>query len=140
MTYAGGAAGGAAAAAAAAHKRRMNEEEERLTTYNKGDLEGWEFKIIRANTEYFKKFENVKRVCDEEARAGWEMVEKFDNNRIRFKRPIEKRKSDSLLQGVDPYRTQVGIGTGPMVAIVLGIIAAVIALAVIGVGLASRGH
>jgi hypothetical protein len=129
-----------AAAAAAARAARMREEEEKLTTYNTNELEGWEFKIVRANTGYFKKYERVKQVCEEEAKAGWEMVEKFDNYRIRFKRPIEKRKNDQYLQGIDPYRTQAGIGTGPLVATILGIIAAGIAVALIVTAIASKSH
>ena len=131
---------GAAAAAAAARAARMREEEEKLATYNTHDLEGWEFKIVRANTGYFKKYERVQQVCEEEAKAGWEMVEKFDDYRIRFKRPIDKRKNDQYLQGTDPYRTQVGIGTGPMVATILGIIAAGIAIALILANVAGKGH
>jgi len=112
--------GGAAAAAAAAARRRMLEEEEKLTSYNKDDLEGWEFKIVRANTSYFKKPENLRRVVEEEARSGWEMVEKFDDQRIRFKRRIEKRKEDQYRQDLDPYRTTVGIGQGKLALVILG--------------------
>jgi hypothetical protein len=112
--------GGAAAAAAAAARRRMLEEEEKLTTYNKDDLEGWEFKIVRVNTNYFKKPENLRRTMEEEARSGWEMVEKFDNQRVRFKRRVEKRKEDQYRQDLDPYRTTVGIGQGRLAFIIVG--------------------
>lgn len=115
-----GATGAGASAAAAAAAARMREEEEELTAYNKSDLDGWEFKIVRSNTGAFKKQDRVRQLCDEEARAGWEMIEKFDNNRIRFKRPVEKRKNDQYLQGIDPYRTQVGIGSGAMAAAIVG--------------------
>lgn len=121
----GAAAGGVAAAAAAKRKREMEEEEEKLTAYNGNDLEGWEFKILRSNTGAFKKREVVDKVRQEEARAGWEMVEKFDDNRIRFKRPIERRANDRHL-AIDPYRTTYGMGQGTQVAIVL-IITALIA-------------
>lgn len=110
---------GGGAAAAAAARRRMLEEEEKLTTYNKDDLEGWEFKIVRANTQYFKKPENLRRVIEEEARCGWEMVEKFDDQRIRFKRRIDKRKEDQYRQDIDPYRTTVGIGVGRLALIIV---------------------
>lgn len=117
----GGAAAGAAAAAAAA--RRMREEEEDMTGYNKDDLDGWEFKIVRANTGKFKTREAVQQLCNEEAKAGWEMVEKFDNQRIRFKRRVEKRAGDRNLT-IDAYRTNIGVTEGQIVAIVLGIVAA----------------
>jgi hypothetical protein len=81
-------AGGVAAAAAAAQILAMHEEEERLTTYSPEDLsQGWEFKIVRANTRAFSKPEVMQQVCEEEAQSGWVLVEKFDDARLRFKRP-----------------------------------------------------
>ena len=129
--------GGAAAAAAAAaqQRRRMQEEEEKMTAYSKEDLAGWEFKIVRANSRKFKTHQAVQQLCAEEARAGWEMVEKFDDQRIRFKRPVDKRSGDQYLD-IDPYRTQVGASEGQIVAIVLGamaILGGVIALIVLAV-------
>ena len=117
-----GAAGGAVAAAAAAKKRRLREEEERLTNYNNDDLKDWEFKIVRSVTDRFKNYETVQKVCAEEAHAGWEMVEKFDNSRIRFKRRTECRSRDAHLT-IDPYRTNVGITEGILVTVILGILA-----------------
>ncbi|MEZ5357831.1 MAG: hypothetical protein R3F48_03305 [Candidatus Zixiibacteriota bacterium] len=119
----GAAAGGAAAAAIAAakHAEKMRKEEEELATYNSDDMDRWEFKIVRANTQYFKKPENLRKICDEESRNGWEMVEKFDNYRVRFKRRIDRRTSAGA-SDIDPYRTQVGISQGPMVFLILGII------------------
>jgi hypothetical protein len=118
---AGGAAAAGAAAAAAA-RRRQQEEEENMTAYSKDDLEGWEFKIVRANTSKFKNHQAVQELCAEEAKAGWEMVEKFDDQRIRFKRRVEKRSGDMHLD-IDPYRTQVGMSEGKIVSVVLGIVA-----------------
>ena len=54
------------------------------------------------------------------------MVEKFDDNRIRFKRPISaQRKDPTLPPGIDPYRTTYGMGEGTMVLVILGVCAAV---------------
>ena len=115
--YSGG--GAAVAAAAAARKRRLEEEEERLTPYTKEELaEGWEFKIVRSNTAI--KRERFARLCAEEAENGWELVEKFDHNRIRFKRPIAKRANDHMAI-IDPYRTRVGLSEGAFAAVILGI-------------------
>jgi hypothetical protein len=125
----------AAAAAAAEHRRRMQEEEERMTGYNTNELDGWEFKILRANVRKFKNPQVIRQVCDEEAKAGWEMVEKFDDYRIRFKRRTDKRANDQYL-GSDPYRTQVGVSEGQIVAIVLGILAVaggIAALIILGI-------
>jgi hypothetical protein len=113
------ASAGAAAAAAAARLRALQEEEERLTVYSPEELaQGWEFKIVRANTAAFRDGGVLKQVCDEEAQSGWELVEKFDDSRLRFKRPAAARNSPSPT-GIDPYRTTYGISQGAMVAIIL---------------------
>jgi hypothetical protein len=111
---------GAAAAAAAEAERRRKEEEE-MTKYTDADLQGdWEFKIVRANTMAFRKPDVFRQVCAEEARAGWTLVEKFDDSRLRFKRPISARARDAGLE-FDPYRTHYGISPGAIVAIALAI-------------------
>lgn len=81
--------------------------------------EGWEFKIVRSNTAI--KGERFARLCAEEAENGWELVEKFDNNRIRFKRPIAKRENDHMAI-IDPYRTRIGMSEGALAAVVVGVI------------------
>jgi hypothetical protein len=97
--------GGAAAAAAA---EQMRQEEEEMTVYSPKDLaEGWEFKILRG---WFRKPENLRAVLEEEKRGGWVLVEKFDDNRIRLKRPAGiKVVEEDLASGYDPYRTTVGL-------------------------------
>jgi hypothetical protein len=113
-------AGAAAAAAAEAEKRRREEEE--MTPYTADELsEGWEFKILRSNTKAFRKPENLKRYLEEEGQAGWVLVEKFDDNRIRLKRPASARQGDAILN-FDPYRTQVGLSDTKMVLVILGIV------------------
>ncbi|MEW5923066.1 MAG: hypothetical protein AB1746_03680 [Candidatus Zixiibacteriota bacterium] len=112
-------ASSAAAIAAAKAAERMREEEEKMTSYNKDDLNGWEFKIMRSNLGSFSKYEKVKKVCDEEAKAGWELVEKFDQYRLRFKRRVEMRAKDQYLD-FDPYRTGLG-GGGGVVALIVGL-------------------
>jgi len=110
---------GVAAAAAAARLRAQHEEEERLSAYSSDDLaKGWEFKIVRANTAAFRKPEVMQQVCDEEARSGWELVEKFDDTRLRFKRPTSARNIPSPA-GIDPYRTTYGISQGKLTTIIL---------------------
>ncbi len=116
--------GAVAARAAAAARKKMLEEEENMTGYNKDDLDGWEFKIVRANSQKFKDPEVTRQVCDEEAQAGWELLEKFDNQRLRFKRRIEKRRNDQFVTG-DPYRTLVGASEGQIAMIVIGSMAVI---------------
>jgi len=115
--------GAAIAAAAAARKKKEQEyhEEETLTNYNANDIEGWEFKIVRSNTGGFKNYEFVQQVITEEAQNGWEMLEKFDNNRIRFKRSTSRRSMDPHAK-IDPYRTTVGIGEGTLALTIVGVI------------------
>jgi len=114
------ATGGAAAAAAAAKAAKERKEEEQMTPYDSNDLDGWEFKIVRAQSARFKSPESVRRLCDEEAQSGWEMVEKFDNSRIRFKRRVGERSQDQY-RDVDAYRTQVGASETQIVIIVLSV-------------------
>jgi hypothetical protein len=111
--------------AAAANKKRQ-EEEEKMVSYNKEDLDGWEFKIVRSNFGRFSNYEKVQKVCREEAKAGWELVEKFDEYRLRFKRRIDKRANDQFLT-VDPYRTSIGFGdwsVGLLAALIGGVVIA----------------
>jgi hypothetical protein len=110
--------GGAAAAAAASRRQ----EEEEMTSYSENELaEGWEFKILRSNMHAFRKPENLQKYLEEEGRAGWVLVEKFDDNRVRLKRPASARRGDAALN-FDPYRTQVGLSDTGMVFMILGIV------------------
>jgi hypothetical protein len=109
----------AGAAAAAARRRRLEEEEHDLTSYEPRDLnEDWEFKILRSMTGAFKNAQKMRDALDEEAKAGWVFVEKFDNGRIRLKRPASARQRDQFAE-IDPYRTFVGYTEGQYIAIVL---------------------
>jgi len=107
--------------AATAAKKKRDQEEESMAGYRSDDLNGWEFKIVRANTRKFKNAQNIEEVKQQEAQTGWELVEKFDDYRLRFKRRIEKRSIDQYSE-TDPYRTQVGSHTGASLSIILGII------------------
>ena len=95
-----------------------------------------EYKIIRSVTGAFKDPVKFRAALDEEARAGWELAEKFDNSRARLRRSIECRTRDAGL-GQDPYRTQIGmseaafaisiivyvlLGVGLLIGLVVGIV------------------
>lgn len=108
---------------AAQEKRRRDEqEEEEMTKYTTDELENnWEFKIVRSDTGAFRKPEVFQNLLQEEQIAGWEMVEKLDNRRVRFKRPRDARRKDAMLpQGYDPYRTKYG-SSDARTAVLLGI-------------------
>ena len=89
-----------------------------MTSYKPEDLNGeWEFKILRSVTNQFKKPQVLQQVLQEERLGDWELVEKFDDGRLRFKRPTAARSKDQVRpRGYDPYRTRFGMGEGAMVA------------------------
>jgi hypothetical protein len=90
--------------------QKLRQEEETMTPYSSDDLQqNWEFKIVRAITPVFHTREALNRLLEEEAQAGWVMVEKFDDSRVRFKRPQSARLNDVHLPAeIDPYRTHYG--------------------------------
>jgi hypothetical protein len=124
---------GAVVAAHAARKKREQQdriEEEEMTNYTTEDLEkNWEFKIVRSEMGAFRKPEVFHRLLQEESISGWELVEKLDDRRVRFKRRKEDRRKDAgLPQGIDPYRSQFGGGASRSLMAVLVGLAVMIAL------------
>lgn len=111
-------------------EEQQQEEEETLTPYESKDnqtseahanrlpqsqlpsdsrLTGWEFKIVRAQRDVFQNPVVFKQLCDEEAQSGWILLEKLDDRRVRFKRPIALRDIlNSALLPIDPYRSHYG--------------------------------
>lgn len=87
----------------------------------------WEYKIVRASFDLFRDPDTFQRLCEEEGQAGWMLLEKLDDRRVRFKRPIAWRNmlNPEVLK-FDPYRCHYGPTTG-MVNL-LGAIAAVTAM------------
>jgi hypothetical protein len=111
----------------AAMKRQQEEEEQRMTQYNAEDLNGWEFKIVRSTFGRFNNAEVVRQLISDEAQNGWEMVEKFDEYRIRFKRRTEKRALHSG-GSIDPYRTNYGADKRILPLIAVGVALALAAV------------
>lgn len=109
-----------------------------MTGYTATDLaDGWEFKILRSATGAFKKSDVLRRVLEEEGRAGWVMVEKFDSQRVRLKRAAAAKSGDSAL-GFDPYRTAVGISEGQLALIIIGCVLGAIAIVLAIIAVAVR--
>lgn len=69
-----------------------------------------EYKVVQSNTPMFANTAKLKEIAAEEARAGWELLEKLDNYKLRFQRDISHRGNDDKLDS-DPYRTQVGVSS-----------------------------
>ena len=135
-------AAGVGAAAAAARRRAQRMEEEQMTGYTPSDLgngaaDGWEFKILRSATGAFKKPDELRRVLEEEALAGWVMLEKFDSQRVRLKRPAAAKAGDASL-GFDPYRTSVGMGEGMLAITIMGCVFGAIAIMIAIIAAATR--
>lgn len=107
-----------AAIAAAAIRRRNQDEEEHMTQYSADELaQGWEFKIVRSNFASFRNPAVLQKVCDEEAGAGWTLLEKFDNQRLRFKRPVTERGRSA--PGIDSYRTTYGRPSSVLIGVLI---------------------
>ena len=124
--------------AAREKRRKEQEEEERMTSYTPQDLnQEWEFKIVRSVTSGFKNPQVFRSLLEEESLAGWEMLEKLDDGRVRFKRPISARKRDGMLPpNVDPYRTQHGISEGALAFRIILVVVIAMTLLLSGVALA----
>lgn len=94
------------------NRRREEVEEENLTRYESNmssdQPKGWEFKILRTSSGGFRGRKVLNRVCAEEAQAGWILLEKLDDHRLRFRRPVTARDRDQHCE-IDPYRTRYGI-------------------------------
>ena len=91
----------AAGAAAAERLHQLRLEEETMTDYAHKDLDGWQFKIVRGS---FRTAEQIQALQAEQAQYGWSLVEVFDQERIRFKRPGSEAAKDSERFG-NPYDT-----------------------------------
>lgn len=63
-----------------------------------------EFKFLRCPHPVFHTADLLQHALSEEAGAGWMLVEKFDDKRVRLKRPVSARDHDQSLD-FDPYRT-----------------------------------
>jgi hypothetical protein len=96
----------------AAEQQRLQklqyQEEEDQSPYSAEELmENWEFKIIRCPLPLFEQPAFLESVLREEARAGWQLVEKFDGMRVRLKRVAGRQPVADLPAGYDPYRTAI---------------------------------
>lgn len=136
---------GAFVAIHAAEKKRRDDEkeEEEMTNYSVDELDNnWEFKIVRSESGAFRKPEVFQRMLQEEQIAGWELVEKLDNRRVRLKRHKDARRKDAMLpRGYDPYRTNFGSSVARL-SIILGVVFAMMliaGLAVLGIASGDAG-
>lgn len=115
-----------------AQQQRKTQEEEEEEVTAPIDTAEYEYKILRSAFGAFKKPDKFRAALAEEARFGWELVEKFDDSRVRLRRPISCRATDPAdpagSPDADPYRIRFGSGEGAMVvwiilAVLLGVAA-----------------
>tara|TARA_B110000483_G_C17700696_1_gene353205 strand:- start:76 stop:372 length:297 start_codon:yes stop_codon:yes gene_type:complete len=69
-----------------------------------------EFKTMQAQTPLFVDNKKMQEVLAVEAKAGWDLLEKEDNYRIKLQRDISNRENDKNLD-TDPYTTTVGVSS-----------------------------
>lgn len=107
-----------------------------MTRYNQNENQGeWEYKILRSSTNAFKNRNRLEMVKEEEAMAGWQLVEKFDDKRLRFRRPMSAQQYDEQLPpDIDPYRATYGMGEGAMGFVIMFIVVATILLIIFFTG------
>ena len=129
MIPGGGSMVALSAATASRQATLLAEEENDMAKYAQHDLDGdWEFKIVRSDSGAFRRPEILSRLAEEEAQAGWVLLEKFDDNQVRFKRPRSARARDPYLaDGVDPYRARYGFPATRYAAL-LGMLGALVLL------------
>ena len=81
------------------------------------NLKVWEYKIVRASSDLFRNPAIFHKLCREEEEFGWILLEKLDDRRVRFKRPIALRDAPRPnLPPFDPYRTHYGPLSNAMTA------------------------
>lgn len=69
-----------------------------------------EYKVITSQTPMFADTSKMHEVLEQETKAGWRLLEKQDNYRIRLQRDISERENDGSL-GFDAYRSTVGVSS-----------------------------
>lgn len=69
----------------------------------------WEYKIVRASSDLFRDPKVFRKLCVEENQAGWILLEKLDNQRVRFQRSRASREAiEPSSRPIDPYRCHYG--------------------------------
>lgn len=69
-----------------------------------------EYKIIQSQTPLFANSAKMHEVLEQESRAGWQLLEKEDNFRLKLQRSISHRENDANLD-FDAYRSNVGVSS-----------------------------
>lgn len=96
-----------------------------------------EFKILQAQTPLFAKADKMHEILEEEARAGWQLLEKQDNYNVKLQRDVSFRANDKNLD-FDAYRSTVGVSSavtyGVTALATLAIVSTILYFAIWGQG------
>jgi hypothetical protein len=92
-----------------------------------------EYKILQSQTPFFANAAKMHEAVEQESKAGWTLLEKEDNYRIKLKRNTSNRDNDKNLD-FDAYRSTVGVSSvvtyGITVALTLGVVSVILYLAI----------
>ncbi len=92
-----------------------------------------EYKIIQSQTPLFASTPKMMEILDEEAKAGWTLLEKEDNYRLKLKRDVSNRDNDKNLD-FDAYRSSVGVSSavtyGATAIFTIGVVSLILYLAI----------
>lgn len=83
----------------------------------------------------------LQQLCEEEAEAGWILLEKLDDHRVRFKRPMALRYTDTpdVFLVTDPYRCYYGSSWQPLTWVsAIAVLVATLLPAYLGYALVSQ--
>jgi hypothetical protein len=69
-----------------------------------------EYKTVQAQTPLFADSKKMHDILEEEAKAGWQLLWKEDNYKIKLQREISHRENDKILD-FDAYRSTVGVSS-----------------------------
>ena len=94
-----------------------------------------EYKVVQAQTPLFSDTGKMHEILEQEAQAGWQLLEKEDNFKIRLQRDISHRENDKNLD-FDAYRSTVGVSAiltyGVTALLTLGIVSVILYLTIWG--------
>ena len=91
-----------------------------------------EYKVMQAQTPLFSDTAKMHEVLEQEAKAGWQLLEKEDNYRIKLQRNVSNRENDKNLD-FDAYRSTVGVSSvvtyGATAMVTIAIVSVILYLA-----------
>lgn len=92
-----------------------------------------EYKILQSQTPLFASTAKMHEALEQESKAGWTLLEKEDNYRIKLKRDISNRDNDKNLD-FDAYRSTVGVSSavtyGATALFTLAVVSVILYLAI----------